>query len=137
MLRIQDSYFGPDKEKLKSRCTVLLTVFMLLGTFGPVITLTIFYTDFDKHVMECRQERHHDEDCRAQCVLADMMPGQTDPMSDRSLGSSYFFPPLFFQDRTVVHTASITDAMAANHFFRYTGRYFPPGLEIGTPPPQF
>lgn len=123
--------------RLKTASIAMLVSLLLMGIIAPLVTVVVFQTNIAAHLTECRDDRNHADTCRAQCVLAEMMPGQTDPMTDNFVRSFYFFPPLFFQDRTLVHTSSLEDAMASNRFSSYLERYLPPRLEIRTPPPQF
>lgn len=137
MLHLIKPYNSLPSARLKTGSIAMLVSLLLMGIIAPLITVVVFQMNFDKHLTECRQHRQHDEDCQAQCVLGEMMPGRTDPMTDHFQRSFYFFPPLFFQDRTLDHTASLKDAMAWNHFFHFLRRYLPPRLEISTPPPKF
>ena len=136
MLRLLKVYLRLSKEKLKKWCCILPLILMLANIFSPVIALMTFRLQFDKHLVECRQLRHHDEYCQASCILEEMMPEQTEAIPEKAISIIYFFSDLFLQNHQRTPTFLLSEILITNLFSHYLLLYAPPFLEMHSPPPK-
>ena len=135
MLHIPKAYSWLLKEKPKKWFSFLLFILMLVNIFSPVISLMTFRLHFDKHIVECRHHRHHDEYCQALCILEEMMPEQAEAIPEKAISLTYFFSDLF-QNQQLIPTAQLSEIMMVNLFSHHFILYSSPTLGVHSPPPK-
>ncbi len=136
MLYSSDPYLWSLREKLENRISILLVILVLLSVFNPSISLFTFHVHLDNYLAECQQDRHHTEDCRANCILEEMMPEQPDARAERTVTFSYFFPALFFQNYQLTPTSLLSELIVVNCFSHHLMLYSSPDLGMLFPPPK-
>ena len=114
----------------------LFLVLILVNVFSPFITLMKFRMHIDEHLVECQQLRHHDKDCQASCILAEIISEHTKAIPEKAISFVYFFPDLFFLNHQLTPTAFLKAIWIVNLFSHYLLLYSPPILRMHSPPPK-
>lgn len=136
MLQEAYIYRWLNVTKLKTWCSILLIMLILINIFSPVISFITFRIHFDKHLVECQQHRHHGEDCQASCILEEMMAEQAEAIPEKTSSFVYFFPDLFFLKNQLTSNILLKEVLIVDLFSHYLMFYSPPILRMHSPPPK-
>lgn len=135
MLHVVRVYLWSPGEKLRKWCSLLPVMLMLINVFSPGISFIAFRLHFDKHLVECQHHRQHAEDCKASCILEEMVPEPVEAIPERTVSFLYFSTDLFFQNHLLIPTARLHTIVVVNYFAHPLLLYSSPFLRTLSPPP--
>jgi len=136
MLQKMDIYKCFLKQKMRKYSNILVTIFILIHVFTPVISLLTFNLQLDKHLIECQQNRHHKDHCKASCILAEMMPGQNGNIPKKTIVFTSPFVDLFFKEHQFLLLDQSSEILVSNPISNYLINYTSPFIGINSPPPK-
>ena len=125
-----------SEREIKNWSFAILISLSLWGVFHPAINLIVFHLNLNEFLLECKEQRNHDKECQAGCILEEMMPERSETIPGKTTSFIYFFPGLFFQNHQLTPTALLNETLTVNLVSHYLLLYSPPLLRMHLPPPK-